>query len=447
MLVPFGIGTYRRADLPRVRLVNLFAEKAPTTEGQIALLPRPALTPFLTLGSGPIRGVYGQDGLFSGTIFAVSGSSLYYGAQPLGVIPGTDPVQMTAADVYVMIANGFGLYRTDSATLTKIAFPDDAGVSDIAHLGGYTIAVRAGTRRLYFTLDTATWDGLDYVSAEQSPAPIVGILVVQGQLWAFSTDHVEIFYLTGDADAPIAGLPGRVFDKGCRSRESIVLVDNTAFWVGSDNIVYRGAGSPQRVSDHGIEEMIPSSQRINAFAFDWIGHVFYVLQLDDGTFAYDAATQQWTQFETYGVGQWRIGSMSRSAYVQTAGDVEDGRLWRLSDQRFTDGNTPISAEFTVLENNPIFIDTVTVGCAVGMANGSDPAGVIEMRTSRDGGETWSDWRQQSLGEQGRYRTRPCFRRVGKVDQDNMILHFRITDPVPRRISEVRFNDALGGRSR
>jgi len=72
---------------------------------------------------------------------------------------------------------------------------------------------------------------------------------------------------------------------------------------------------------------------------------------------------------------------------------------------------------------------------------------MEMRVSRDGGNTFGDFREKSLGEQGKYRTRVVYRRCGIVDQDNFVMQFRVTDPRLSRISYIRINDPLGGRSR
>lgn len=448
MQVAYGIGSYRRSDLPQIKLVNLFVESVPEVPGNAVLLPRPALQPHEMVGNGPCRGLFHQDGVLNDALFSLSGQTLYIGTTALGPVAGTERVAMTAADIYLLVATGDALFRSDGVTLTQVGFPDGAGVQDVAYLGGYAIAARKDSRHLYFTLDSGAWDGLDYVSAEQSTAYIVGIKVVIDQLWVFCTDHTEIFYLSGDSDAPIQRVQGRVFDKGCRSRDTIVKLDNTAFWVGNDSIVYRGENAPVRVSEHGIEELIGASVNVTAFAFSWVGHLFYVLQLDAGTFAYDVATKQWHQLESYDRDRWRVNSVVRVGLDYIAGDDGTGQLWKLTPDVYTDDGAPISCEFTVLENSPGFIDNVSVDCSTGTLPSPDAEpGRLEMRTSRDGGKTWLAWRRCPLGVQGKTRTRAVFRRVGLVDQGNMVLHFRLTDTVPLRVSYVRINDALGGRSR
>lgn len=450
MLFPLSLATYRRADMPRVRFNNVFAEAAEKTAAKVALLPRPGLKERAVLGYGPIRGMFYQPGALDSQIFAVSGGSLYAGLTNSGVIEGDAPVQMAAADTALLITNGSKLYRLVGATMTTIAFPDAAGVSSVVYLGGYAVAARKGSRRFYFTLDSAVWDGLDYLSAEQSTDPIVGLCVVVDQLWVFCERHTEIFFLTGDADAPFQRVQGRLFDKGALSRDAIVKMDNTVFWVGSDSIVYRGENTPLRVSDHGIEERIALSDAgaVVAWSFTWRGHLFYVLQLAAETLLYDASTQLWAEASSYGLPRWRARFGMQVGRDIVAGDDVSGQLWTLTEGSYRDGTGIVQAEWTILINEAGFVDNLLFDMSTGeQADPNTAPGLLEMRTSRDGGRTWTDWRQTELGRQGDYRTGAGFNRLGLVDRSGMVVHCRVTDDVPRRVSNARLNDMTAGRSR
>jgi hypothetical protein len=76
--VPFVTSDWRRtvAGKPNLPLVNRYFEQTPTSESG-ALLSRPALKRWLTIGTGPIKGVYSQPGSFGDDLFAVSGEDLY----------------------------------------------------------------------------------------------------------------------------------------------------------------------------------------------------------------------------------------------------------------------------------------------------------------------------------------------------------------------------------
>ncbi|MBI0474219.1 hypothetical protein D9601_02415 [Sphingomonas sp. MA1305] len=443
--VPFGIQTYRRYDLPPVRLVNLYAEQVPTGKDSVVLLPRPALRKTGQIGSGPVNGIFQQSNISGNALFVLSGDTLYAGPLALGTVTGAGTAKFAGVDGATMLTRGADLYRTDGATLTQIAFPDGASTTAIAYLAGYAVASRANTRRLYFALDSTNWDALDYVSAEQSTEAIIGMSVLVDQLAVFCTRHTEFFFVTGDADAPFQRVQGRIFDKGAKTKDAIVRMDNTVFWVGHDNIVYRADNEPVRVSDHGIEELISKSQTAVAWSYPWQGHLFYVLQLDTTTIAYDAATQQWHELASYGRDRWRgrIGFYGLSGMV--VGDEVDGTLYTLDENTYADQYEVISREFTVLIDGPAFVNTLSVD--VSNATDDNPGGLLELRTSRDNGKNWSAYRQQNLGGTGQTRKRAMFRRCGRADQTGYVMQFRLTSAVASRISSVRLNDIGGGRGR
>lgn len=447
MILQYALSAYERCDQPDLRLVNLFSEKTPANRTGTVLLSRPALTPLASVGTGPIRGLYAQAGSLAGARFAVSGEGLYSNDTMLGAIPGDDRVVMASTPNALLIANGTGLYRTDGTTLSTVAFPDNAGACWVGFIGGYAFAVRSGTRRIYFTLDPTTWDGLDYISAEQTTANIVGAAIVSDQIWVFSEDHTEIFTLTGDADTPIQRVQGRLFDKGARTRDSIANLDNSVFWVGNDGIVYRGDNAPLRASTHAIEESIAGSTRLSAWAFPWFGHLFYILHTDAATFAYDAATLQWCEMASYGRETWRAALGDLSGADVIVGDDETGQVWRLDNEN-NDAGDPLERRFTCLVQDKGFLDNVILDCSRGITPlVSDPPGTIELRTSRDGGKTFNAWRGASLGKWGASRVMIAWRRLGIVDHGGLVMEFRVTDNRISRISTVRANEAMGGRSR
>jgi len=65
------------ADLPPAPLRNRFFEENPLQGKKRAAIARPATTSIGNYGTGPIRKVFSQPGLFAGALFFVSGNTLY----------------------------------------------------------------------------------------------------------------------------------------------------------------------------------------------------------------------------------------------------------------------------------------------------------------------------------------------------------------------------------
>lgn len=455
--LPFGTGAYQRraGRFPPFRLVNMFAEATPANaNGPVALLSRPSLQTHLDVGTGPIRGVFSQSGTFNGEILSVSGNKVYRTSTEVGTITGSENVRFATSGSQVLISTGAQLYLTDGSTVSGVAFPDGAQVSAVAFIAGYFVAVRKDSQKFYWSavFNGASWDGLDFASAESSPDNLLDCWVIGDELWLLGANSTEVWVPSGDQDAPFVRVEGRLYDKGIFASGVAANVDNTLFWVTNEGFVARGDARPIRVSDHAIEEAISNSTELKAWAFTWQGHNFFVLLTDDGTFAFDAATREWCEFASYGFTKFRCHVGIDRDQTVIMGDDTMGRLWTFNDSAYYDGSEPIQRVLTAAlpTNAPVSVDNILLDASVGQTiyltgQGADP--VAEMRVSRDAGNTWSGWRETSVGQQGEYRKRVIWRRCGAADEPGYLIEFRITDPAPWRVSGVRANEPLGGRSR
>jgi len=452
--IPYGIGAYRRssARLPEIICRNQYVESAPSNAGEmVALIPRPGLSLFQTLGTGPVRGMYRQDGVLLGDIFTVSGQALYRGSSSLGTITGGGIVDIDALSDEVFIAAGT-FYSTDGVTVSTISFPDNANVVSVACIDGTVVAVREDTGRMYFrTPGSVTWDALDYFSAEEEPDPVIAVRKVGNELWAFGTSTVQPFASTGSSDTPFQPIQGREFLRGCRSRSSIAELDNSIFWVGEDGIVYRGSTTPIVVSTPSVSERIKACDPtdLSAFTYSWDGHVFYVLKTLQSSWVFDISTGEWHEATSYGLDYWRAGLGVMDSLSVYVGDTEDGRIWTLNADLVADGSDVLERTFTagIETDQPGPCDVIQIDATSGFVPLSTTA-VVELRWSDDVGNTWSNWRSASLGVAGNYRKQVAWRALGLIDVPGRVFEFRLTDPAPWRLSAVRMNETfVGGRSR
>jgi hypothetical protein len=246
---------------------------------------------------------------------------------------------------------------------------------------------------------------------------------------------------------------GRNYQRGVKAPGCACPLDNSLFWIGDDNRVYRSAGAPEGLSDPGIEERIKASASVSAFVFEQTGHKFFCVRLDGETLCYDVATREWSEFGSFQKGNFRPRSAVQLHGVPLLGDDTSGTVWRLDPDAYDDAGQPIAKIFTAfqpVQDGSFTLDVIHLDADFGstpalVGQGADPT--VEVRTSRDGGRTWSDWRQSKLGRQGQYRARAAWRRFGSFDAPGAIFEFRCTDPVRFRVSAVRSNEAQGGRSR
>lgn len=452
-LIQYGIGAYRRdqGNMPELKLVNFFVEKTPVTEGQVTLQSRRGLTQSYTAGTGPVRGIFQQDGSFSGDTFTVSSGTLYRGAASIGAITGSGHVSFACSGSELLVCAGASLYSYNGTNLVAVTFPDADNVIAVAFIAGLFVAIPANSQKFYWSavLDGRTWGALDFASAELAPDNLLDALAFQGSLFLFGQDTIETWYPNGSLDLPFTRIDQRLYSRGVHSTGCCAILDNAPFFVADDGVLYRLSDVPERLSDHGIEERISASSSVICYAYSFEGHKFFVVRLDSNSYQYDVATGQFSELASYGRTNFAARCAVNVDAIPYFGDDTAGKVWAFGSSYQDDGGTMegiFSAGFHTTV--PVFIDTLEVVANVGWTDalgGADP--VIEMRQSRDTGATWSGWRDASLGGQGHYRTRARYRRNGMFDSPGGLFEFRISDPTPRRISGVYVNEPGGGRSR
>ena len=451
----YGRGAYLRdnGNLPRLRLRNLFIEQSPDSDDGVVLLSRRGLSSHSSVGNGPVTGVFRHEGVFSGDLFCVSGGHLYRDTTDLGAIDGTGPVSFAGTTGELLVTAGASLYSYDGTDLVAVTFPDGASVRAIDFHDGLFIAARSGSHKYYWSavLDGRSWDALDFASAESKPDELYDLKVVNDTLWLFGGETIEPWANTGAADAPYQRFEQRIFAKGVYSTGCVVEMDQALFFVSNDAMAYALREGPERISDHGIEEQIAASSSVSCFGFIEEGHSFFCIRLDDATYAYDIATQQWCEFATYGRDNFRAQCATDPGEAPIFGDDEDGTLWELDG--WQDGDDPLERLFTFaspIEGGAVPIDNIALWANVGWTEllagqGSNP--VAEMRISRDAGATFGSWRPTNLGQQGEYRTRAIWRRCGIADSPGLLGEVRVSDPIGFRLNSISANVAGGGRSR
>jgi hypothetical protein len=456
--VSIGSSPYKRtsAQMPESRVENYYWEQSPTSESGEIWIPRPGLVSFRT-GEGILRGVYRAPGCLNGDIIAVIGNTAYRinsvgMATSIGAVFGSGRVIIAGNLAGIMIADGVKLQYSTGGALVDIALPFTNPIW-VGYTSGYWQCVAGGTQNRYWTQDISptTWGALNFDAASSSTDRLLGCAIVGGRIWDFGERSIEFRYPSGDSESPFAVEVGRTYERGCLSRDTIVALDNTAFWVGDDRIVYRGGDVPMALSDSYLSERLSNVDvgDVYAWGFPWQGHVFYCLTIgDQGTFVFDVTTQRWAKWGTYGSDRWLPGlgciGFNNEPLV---GDTATGTLYTLSQDVFTDNDQPIVGVLTfgiVITGARQIVSMLRIEMTTGYATETGQASnpLVDVRFSRDGGKVWGAWRSDSLGLAGNYGKRVKFNRCGQFKGPGMIGEIRVSDPLPRRISGAYINEAF-----
>lgn len=349
--VPLGLKAYKRQDgfVPETKLRNFYVEKDESgiSPDQTLRIQRPGMVRTATLGLGPVRGM--DYRVSADEPLAVSGSRLFSGGTDKGEIAGSGLVAMVGTTFAYAILGGNTLYMYDGTAVTALTMPDDAGtVVDIDQINQYLLILTRTGKFYWLVPGETTVDPLNFATAESSPDKAVAIRRVGDEFWIFGEDSIEPWQSTGDLDAPFQRVTGRIYERGTMGRDAVKRFDNSVMWVSDDAQVCRGGAVPQVVSDNAIAERIRlKGGDLSAWVFGIDGHEFYALNIPgQGTFAYDASTQAWSEFATIGAATWeaRVGYDRQGQVV--CGSNTSGAVWRLDPEAGTDDGKVIERVVT-----------------------------------------------------------------------------------------------------
>lgn len=455
---------YKASTVGDLRLLNGYSELVESKQGKsvICVYGTPGLRRFCTLpGGGAVRGLYTAS---NGRCFAVQGSSLYellsdgtevMRGTPLWTAGG--PVDMTDNGTDLVLVDGENGYHLTFADNTFAAFApaDFPGATRCGFLDGYLVFNHPLTQQFYWTdLYSLTIDPLSFASAEGSPDLLMALAVLHRELWLVGATTTEVWL--SDGSSPFVRSSSGFLEQGTEAPHSLAQVGDVLCWLsrnaqGQRMVVQAQGYQVQRISTHAVEQAIQHyGEASDALGWgqQWEGHPFYWLTFPTAgvTWVYDFATQLWHErgalvLPDGTIGQHRASCATFAFGQHLVGDYQDGRVYVLDDQVYSDDGLPQVLRLTFppffddaglkrIQQTRLQVDCVTgVGLDGGVEPGRDPQIVLEL--SNDGGQTWGPMHGRSLGRLGQTKARVQWHQLGAAFDRRCRLS--ISDPVKRVI--------------
>jgi hypothetical protein len=429
----------RSPVVSKERLVNWYlVQNEQNAKYPFALYPTPGLTLFNSDMGGPCRGIYHMGPY----LYVVSGNSIFLldsngSSTELGEIDGTGMCQMADNGTHVLVVARRYAYAVNQDECLQIA---EAGLVGAASQDGYGVAVKNGTDQFYWSDvdDMTTWGGSSFSSADAKGDLAVGVASLARNMWVFGKRTIEIMYNAALSSQPFVRGQGGFLEVGCLSPGSIAVGNNTLFWLGHDYQVYMARGfEPTVVSPPWVTRVIEGlsgTESAEAFVYLQRGHTFYVLTFSNKTIVFDMNTGKWHYRKSHGLDRWRVQGHAFAWGKHIVGDCVNGNIYELDLDTYSENGTTISREADSapihaggqrMVMDELFVD-MDYGVGLdGSAQGSDPE--LMMRTSDNGGRTWSNERIGTIGKLGEYDVQARFHNMGQFRQ--RLIRIVVSDPV------------------
>jgi hypothetical protein len=331
--------------------------------------------------------------------------------------------------------------------------------------------------------------GLSYASKFTGPDNLVSIIADHGQIYLLGETTSEVWADAGTFPFAFQRIPGSSSQHGIAAKFSVARLGNSFAYLAKNNrgqseIVMMNGYFPQRISTHAVENTLVNQTVSDAIAYTYQieGHECYVISFPtiDLTWVYDLATQLWHKWlwvdNTNTYHRHRSNCAALFQNMVLVGDWQNGNIYELDPQNYTDNGDEIRrlrrCPHLVTDLQRQYFDELQIqfqpGVGIGglsvntslqgnyigtvysiPANGNltiladqiDILGYANqlstdttltnpqamLRWSNDGGSTWSREYWQQIGQQGKYKNRAIWRRLGMAR--DRIFEVSVSDPV------------------
>ena len=328
---------------------------------------------------------------------------------------------------------------------------------------------------------------LSFSSKDGSPDNLVSIIVDHREVYLLGEVSSEVWVDVGSFPFPFQRIPGTSTQHGIAAKFSMSRVGNSFAYVsrnirGQAQIMMMNGYIPQRISTHAVENTLTDQYIDDAVAWTYQleGHEVYVVSFPtlDLTWAYDVASEMWHKWlwvdnnNIYHRHRGNCASLFQGLVL--VGDHSNGQIYQLDTSNYTDngqnirrlrraphlvtdlqrqyleelqiqfqpgvGTTGLSSKTQgIFINSPYYIaptDTLIITSDETLILGqSNQVGLqttttnpqAMLRWSNDGGSTWSNEHWVKIGQEGKYKNRAIWRRLGW--SRDRVFEVVVTDPV------------------
>ena len=328
---------------------------------------------------------------------------------------------------------------------------------------------------------------LSFSSKDGAPDNLVSLIVDHREVYLLGEASSEVWVDVGSFPFPFQRIPGTSTQHGIAAKFSMSRVGNSFAYVsrnirGQAQIMMMNGYIPQRISTHAVENTLTDQYIDDAIAWTYQleGHEVYVVSFPtlDLTWAYDVATEMWHKWlwvdnnNIYHRHRGNCASLFQGLVL--VGDHSNGQIYQLDTSNYTDngqnirrlrraphlvtdlqrqyleelqiqfqpgvGTTGLSSKTQgIFINSPYYIaptDTLIITSDETLILGqSNQVGLqttttnpqAMLRWSNDGGSTWSNEHWVKIGQEGKYKNRAIWRRLGW--SRDRVFEVVVTDPV------------------
>lgn len=429
-------------------LLNAYASKRGDV---VEIRQTPGLTRLLTLASPNGRTPRGMLMLNDKLLHAWDGALYIRTAAgvdttAIGALTGTDRVFMAAnvrvAGSQIALVDSLGAFSYDLTTNTLAAYPDgDLGaVTTVEYFSGYFVFTRTSGEIVASDLQQLAINPLSTARAEYSNDLLLRVKNGGSSLLAFGSRTIEVWQDVASSPFPFARQT--TIDVGLFGMHAVAGGANEwehgILFVASDATVRMLDGFNPRIVSHDdvvadIMDYRTTPDLVHAQVYTFGQQAMFSISTPTWTWEFNAVSGGWNRRDSAGLDCWRCRYATFWRNRWYAQDLLGGHVQEIDIDRSDEDEAVLRfrvdsgalKEFPAFHRTPeVHIDVLTGGTFDAEA---DP--VVMVSWSHDGGMTYGNPVQRSLGRVGKPDTLVTVRNLGRSSHQGLRLRVEVVDRV------------------
>lgn len=262
---------------------------------------------------------------------------------------------------YLIIADGGQMLLWDGVSSIKYIPSADAPqyVSHVCLMNQHVIANQLNSGKFYFSgyntttgeFDPATWNALDFATAENKPDKITGLFQAWQELLLVGTSTIEFWRY--DGETPFSPLTGLVLNHGTIAPYTFKFLENSWIWIDEQRYIRQLAGRETKIISTPIDNLIRKNTNISNSTAEVIlvnGKLLYLLNLggEDFTLIYDSTKDRWFKWAIWDTnnGVYKKWYINSAVYVPIwnktlIGSCYDSKIYSIDSSYLDDAENKI----------------------------------------------------------------------------------------------------------
>lgn len=324
------------------------------------------------------------------------------------------PVSFTEDGTRILMANGGKIVYTEGVTAAAVTDINAPTTTHSLDFMDDKVIASDGTKVYYSDVNNSlSWPALGFITPSTNWDGPLRVIVHWREVFIFSRNSIDVYAF--DSSGSLQRLAGAFIQSGILAPHSLVSIDQALIYLNRDRkfVILQGRQEKEisQPYDRQLQDLSTVEDAI-AHKVEIAGQKFYVVTFptENFTLAFDYVLNQWYQWGKWDTINGKYDRLMVNCFTVVpevgrhfAGGT-DGKIYEFTRDYYKDGTGPLrylrrTGHITHGTYDRKVSSALYIKVRRGSGDVADPK--MQIRWQDNGSENWTNWKEISLGKDGK----------------------------------------------